>query len=199
MISLGMVLTPGPNMMYLISRTLSQDRRAGLISLVGVGLGLLCYVIAAGLGLSALFKAVPLAFNIVRIGGAGYLAYLAWTLLKPNGTALFSVKQLSNHSSQKLFLMGLTTSVLNPKAVLLYSALIPQFIDPLAGETFIQFVQLGLIQVTISVTVNGLIVLAASKVSSYLTLHPFAMTLQRWVCGLILLSFAIQLFLQKPL
>ncbi len=132
-IALGMVMTPGPIMVYLTSRAISQGRMAGMISLAGVALGFACYLIASGLGLAALFKAVPMAYDVVRFGGACYLGYLAWNMF--NGASLFEPRELPPHSPRKLFTMGLVTNLLNPKIALMYTALIPQFIDPSAGST----------------------------------------------------------------
>ncbi|MBK5553705.1 MULTISPECIES: LysE family translocator [unclassified Pseudomonas] len=198
-IALGMVLTPGPNMIYLTSRVISQGRLAGMISLAGVALGFVCYLVASGLGLAALFKAVPVAYDVVKIAGAFYLGYLAWNMLKPRGASPFEARELPPHSPKRLFTMGLVTNLLNPKIALMYSALIPQFIDPSAGSTLQQFIQLGLVQIVIAVTVNGIIVLAASRVSSYLTKRPTAMRTQRWVSGTVLAVFAVDILLRKPM
>ncbi|AMA47356.1 LysE family translocator [Pseudomonas alabamensis] len=197
LIALGMVLTPGPNMAYLVSRTLSQGRIAGMISLAGVALGFVVYLLASALGLAALFKAVPMAYDIVRIAGALYLGYLAWNLLKPGGVSPFETRDLPPHSPRRLFSMGLLTNLLNPKIALMYSALIPQFIDPAAGATLQQFLQLGLVQIAIAVTVNGLIVLAAARVSRFLRGRPRALRAQRWVSGGVLGGFAVDM-LRKP-
>jgi len=198
-IALGMVLTPGPNMIYLTSRVISQGRLAGMISLAGVALGFVCYLVASGLGLAALFKAVPVAYDVVKIAGAFYLGYLAWNMLKPRGASPFEARELPPHSPKRLFTMGLVTNLLNPKIALMYSALIPQFIDPSAGSTLQQFIQLGLVQIVIAVTVNGIIVLAASRVSSYLTKRPTAMRTQRWLSGTVLGMFAVDILLRKPM
>lgn len=196
-IALGMVLTPGPNMVYLTSRAISQGRLAGMISLAGVALGFICYLVASGLGLSALFKAVPVAYDVVRIAGAFYLGYLAWNMVR--GASPFEARELPPHSPRKLFTMGLVTNLLNPKIALMYSALIPQFIDPTVGSTLQQYMQLGLVQIVIAVTVNGLIVLAAARVSRFLTARPAAMRTQRWVSGAVLGVFAVDILLKKPL
>ncbi|MHA6162149.1 LysE family translocator [Pseudomonas sichuanensis] len=196
-IALGMVLTPGPNMVYLTSRAISQGRLAGMISLAGVALGFICYLVASGLGLSALFKAVPVAYDVVRIAGAFYLGYLAWNMIR--GASPFEARELPPHSPRKLFTMGLVTNLLNPKIALMYSALIPQFIDPTAGSTLHQYMQLGMVQIGIAVTVNGLIVLAAARVSRFLMARPKAMRTQRWVSGGVLGVFAVDILLRKPL
>ena len=89
LISLGMVLTPGPNMIYLISRSICQGRTAGLISLGGVALGFVVYMVCAALGITALVMAVPFAYDALRFGGALYLVYLAWQAVKPGGRSPF--------------------------------------------------------------------------------------------------------------
>lgn len=145
--ALAMVLTPGPNMIYLLSRSISQGRWAGLISLVGTGVGFVIYMAMANLGLAVVFLAVPWLFIGVKIVGVIYLGYLAWQALKPGGRGLFDTRPLRRDSAAKLFGMGLMTNLLNPKAAIMYLALIPQFIDPSAGSTTAQGFVLGSIQI----------------------------------------------------
>jgi threonine/homoserine/homoserine lactone efflux protein len=85
LICLGLVLTPGPNMIYLISRSISQGPKAGMISLAGVGVGFLIYMLCTAFGITGLIMAVPYAYDVLRYGGALYLLYLAWQALKPGG------------------------------------------------------------------------------------------------------------------
>ena len=120
LLCLGLVLTPGPNMMYLVSRSISQGRRAGMVSLGGVGLGFLVYMFAAALGITALLFAVPLAYDGLRLAGAAYLLYLAWQALRPGGRSPFQVRDLPVDSDRRLFTMGFVTNLLNPKAAMLY-------------------------------------------------------------------------------
>ncbi|MBO4237648.1 MULTISPECIES: LysE family translocator [Pseudonocardia] len=190
-IALGMVLTPGPNMVYLTSRAISQGRRAGLVSLAGTAVGFLCYLLAATAGLSALFVAVPAAYTTVKIAGALYLAWLAWGMLRPGGTSPFAARDLAPERDRRLFGMGLLTNLLNPKIALMYAALLPQFVDP-HGATGSQLLQLGAVQIVVAVTVNGLIVLTAASVSGFLAARPRAMTVQRWVAGTVLGGFAVR-------
>lgn len=197
LIALGGVLSPGPNMMYLVSRSISQGRIAGMISLAGVALGFLFYMIASAIGLAALFKAVPIMYDIIRIAGAIYLGYLAWNMIKPKGKSVFVAQELKPHSPLNLFSMGFVTNLLNPKIALMYAALIPQFIDPSNGSTFSQFIQLGMVQITIAITVNGLIVLSASSIKNTIAKKPSVMLIQRWVSGTVLGLFAISMLRQK--
>jgi threonine/homoserine/homoserine lactone efflux protein len=191
-VELGMVLTPGPNMIYLTSRAISQGRRAGLVSLTGTAVGFLCYLLAAAAGLSALFVAVPAAYTAVKIAGAIYLAWLAWGMLRPGGRSPFEARHLEPESDARLFGMGLLTNLLNPKIALMYAALLPQFVDPADGAPWSQLLQLGSVQIAVAVTVNGLIVLTAAAVSGFLAARPRAMTVQRWIAGSVLGAFAVK-------
>jgi threonine/homoserine/homoserine lactone efflux protein len=120
LVALGMVLTPGPNMIYLISRSISQGRSAGLISLGGVALGFGFYMLCAAFGITALLLAVPYAYDALRFGGALYLLYLAWQAVKPGGHSPFQMRDLPVDPPRKLFAMGFVTNLLNPKIAVLY-------------------------------------------------------------------------------
>ena len=129
LISLGMVLTPGPNMIYLISRSICQGRTAGLISLGGVALGFLVYLVCAALGITALLMAVPHAYDVLRFAGAAYLLYLAWQLWRANPEA---EQQMAGASVGfwRLARQEFLVAAGNPKAILLFTAFLPQFVDP---------------------------------------------------------------------
>ena len=161
-IALGMVLTPGPNMMYLVTRSLTQGRRAGLVSLLGVITALFLYVVAASLGLSALFAAVPELFWTVKTLGALYLVWLAVGTVRGGRSVFDPDADLPHHSQRRLYSMGVVTCLLNPKMALMYSALLPQFLDPHgSGSTAAQLLQLGLVQICVAAVVNAMWVLLA--------------------------------------
>ncbi|MEP9371197.1 LysE family translocator [Mesorhizobium sp. KR1-2] len=193
LIALGMVLTPGPNMIYLVSRSLSQGPVAGLISLGGVALGFVFYILCAAFGITALVLAVPYAYDVLRIAGALYLLYLAWQALKPGGRSPFQVRQLPKDRPRKLFMMGLMTNLLNPKVAVLYLSLLPQFIDPKLGSVFTQLLALGATQVTISLTVNAIIAVMAGSIATFLAGRPFWMVVQRWLMGTVLVGLAVRM------
>ncbi|MGW1988920.1 LysE family translocator [Embleya sp. NPDC001921] len=192
-VALGMVLTPGPNMMYVTSRSITQGRRAGLVSLLGVGLGFLIYMSMANLGLSAVFIVVPELYVAVKIAGAAYLGWLAWQALRPGGVSAFSPQELAPDSNRRLFTMGLLTNLLNPKAAIMYLSLIPQFVDPNAGHVLLQGFALGSIQIVISLTVNSILVLAAGSIAVFLARRPSWLRVQRYVMGTVLGGLAIKL------
>ncbi|WP_236243196.1 LysE family translocator [Streptomyces sp. CC228A] len=194
-VGLGMVLTPGPNMIYLVSRSVTQGRRAGVVSLAGVAVGFLVYLVATNLGLSVLFVAVPELYAVVRLAGAGYLAWLAWNALRPGGVSVFAPQEAAPAPPRRLFVMGLATSLLNPKIAIMYLSLIPQFIDVEAGSTMAQGFVLGAVQVVVSVSVNLAIVLAAGTVSVVLARRPGWLRAQRYAMGGVLGGLAAALAL----
>ncbi len=191
-VSLLLVITPGPNMMYLVSRSLTQGRRAGVISLAGVGLGFLAYLTATNLGLAAVFVAVPELYTAVKLAGACYLGWLAFQALRPGGTSPFQPARLSMDSPRRLFGMGLLTSLLNPKIAVMYLSLIPQFVRPQDGHVLIQSFALGAVQVAVSLTVDLAIVLAAGSIALFLTRRPAWMRAQRCLMGTVLGAFAVK-------
>jgi threonine/homoserine/homoserine lactone efflux protein len=193
LVSLGMVLTPGPNMIYLISRSITQGRAAGIVSLGGVALGFVFYMLCAAFGITALLFAVPYAYDALRFAGAAYLLWLAWQALKPNGRSPFQVKKLPPDSPRKLFAMGFVTNLLNPKIAMLYLALLPQFIDPTVGSVLTQSLALGAIQIVISVSVNALIALAAGSIACFLGARPGWLLVQRWLMGTVLAGLAVKM------
>ena len=193
LLCLGMSLTPGPNMMYLVSRSICQGRRAGLVSLGGVGLGFLVYMLAAAFGITALLLAVPLAYDGLRLAGAAYLLYLAWQALRPGGRSPFQVRDLPVDSNRRLFAMGLVTNLLNPKAAMMYLSLLPQFIDPARGNVLTQSLALGSLQIIISLSLNALIATAAGTMATFLGSRPLWLVLQRWVMGTALAGLGLRM------
>ncbi len=192
-VALGLVLTPGPNMIYLVSRTISQGRRAGYMSLSGVFVGFVIYMLLAVFGITAMLMAVPFAYDVLRIGGAIYLLSLAWQAIKPGGKAVFDVRELPADSPRRLFTMGFLTNLLNPKAAVLYLSLLPQFIDPKAGHVLVQLLTLGCVQILISMSVNGLIIFGAGTVAAFLGSRPSWIKVQRWVMATVLGALAVRL------
>ncbi|KVN02579.1 LysE family translocator [Burkholderia stagnalis] len=197
LVSLGMVLTPGPNMIYLISRSICQGRRAGLLSLGGVALGFVFYMFCAAFGITALVMTVPYAYDALRMAGALYLSILAWQALKPGGRSAFQVRQLPPDSRRKLFTMGFITNLANPKIAVMYLSLLPQFISPGHGSVLAQSLALGCVQIAVSVSVNALIATMAGSISAFLAGRPVWATVQRWLMGTVLAGLAVRIALES--
>jgi threonine/homoserine/homoserine lactone efflux protein len=192
-VALAMVLTPGPNMMYLVSRTVTQGRRAGLISLGGIAVGFLVYLTATNVGLSALFTAVPDLYLAIRLAGACYLAWLAFKAMRPGDVSMFAPARRSDDSGRRLFTMGLMTALLNPKIAVMYLSLIPQFERPSQGHLALQGFTLGALQILVSLTVNCFIVLAAGTIARILSGRPGWVRAQRYLMGTVLGALAVKL------
>lgn len=195
--ALLLVLTPGPNMVYCISRSLTQGPRAGLLSLAGVLAGFGVHLLAASLGLTALLAAVPMAFDAIRIAGAAYLLWLAWQAVKPGGAAPFEARNLPLDTPRKLFLMGFMTNLLNPKVAMFYLSFFPQFLHPERGQWLLQSLTLGAVQISISGLVNALLVLFAARVALFMNRSQGWMRAQRYVMGTVLGLLAVRLLTEK--
>ena len=195
-VALGMVLTPGPNMIYLISRSITQGPKAGLISLGGVALGFFVYMFCAALGITTLVMAVPLAYEALKYAGAAYLLFLAWQAVRPGGRSPFQVKNLPLDSPIKLFTMGLVTNLLNPKIAVMYLSLLPQFVDPARGHVLMQSLVLGATQIVISVSVNAIIACSAGMIALFLSTRPSWVMAQRWLMATVLGGLALRMALE---
>ena len=191
-LAVAVVLTPGPNMIYMISRAITQGRVAGMIAFSGVAVGFVVYLLCAAFGLTAIVFAVPYAYDVLRFAGAAYLAWLAFEALRPGGKSPFQVKTLPVASTRRLFLMGLFTSLLNPKMAIFYLALLPNFIDP-AGNVLTQSLALGSLHIAISITINTMIAFGAGAIAAFLTARPKWLLAQRWVMGTMLGALAFRM------
>jgi len=140
--TLLLLVIPGPAVLYIVTRSVTQGRRAGLVSVLGIHLGTLVHIAAAIAGLSALIAASATAFTVIKLGGAGYLIYLGITAFrsagKPEGPA-----GPEPMSTRRIFWQGAVVNILNPKTALFFLAFVPQFIDPALGNTTVQLVVLG--------------------------------------------------------
>lgn len=196
-VALAMVVTPGPNMMYLASRALCQGPRAGVISLVGVLCGFAVYALLAAFGLTAFLLAVPYAYDALRIAGAIYLLWLAWNAIRPGGSSPFETRQLPADPPAKLFAMGFATNMLNPKIAMLYLALFPQFVNPESGNVLVQSMLLAATQIAISAAVNGIIIIFAGRLALLLARKPTWAVMQRWFMATLLGTLAARMLLDS--
>ena len=192
-----LVLTPGPNMIYLISRSICQGRKAGVTSLLGVVAGFFVHMFAAAAGLTAVFMAVPMAYEALKWAGALYLLWMAWQAVRPGASSPFEARDLAPDAMPKLLTMGFMTSVLNPKVAVFYLSIFPQFITPEHGSMFTQSIVLGLTQISVSFTVNLLIALFASGIAVWFVRNPLWLAVQRYVMGAVLAALAVRLMLEQ--
>ena len=167
----ALVATPGPSIVYLVSRTLAQGRAAGFVSLCGTSTGFAVHALAAAFGLSALLAAVPLAYDAVRWLGAAYLAWLAVATWRTrDDTAPDAV--FADLPAGQLFRQGLLTALLNPKVALFQLAFFPQFVTPANGSVLTQSLLLAVTQLAIVVAGDSLFMLAAAGVRQWFSSRP---------------------------
>lgn len=192
-LAFGLAATPGPNMLYLVSRALAQGTGAGMISLVGCQFGSLVIMLCAAAGLTAALFAVPFAWDALRLGGAAYLMVLAWQCVRPGGQPIFAPRPLPREPTARLFSVGFATAALNPKVALFYVAVLPPFIDPTLGDVLTQGIVLGAVQIGVAILFDGALVYGAAGVARFLGTRPGWMAAQRWILGAALGLIAVKL------
>ncbi len=201
--TIALNLTPGPDMLYVIARSVGQGKRAGVTSALGIGAGTLVHMAALALGLSTLLLSVPVAYDAVKYIGAAYLAYLGVRTLLARDTKLgaphnsdksglrLSPRGASNYPA--IFRQGVITNVLNPKVALFFIAFIPQFVDPARGPIGWQVVLLGLIFDTSGTLVNSGVALIAGSLGDRLRTSTRVASIQRWFTGTVFIGLAARL------
>lgn len=180
-------ILPGPAVVYIVTRSLSQGRTAGLVSVAGIHVGSAFHIVAAAAGLSALLAASSQAIAAVRLLGAAYLIYLGIRTLVsgvelPSGDAPVAV------SYRKVFTQGVVVNVLNPKVALFFLAFVPQFVDPSLGSTTLQIIVLGAVFIAAGVVSDGIYALAAGTLGNRLMERPGWRSASRYGAGTVYLT-----------
>jgi threonine/homoserine/homoserine lactone efflux protein len=187
--ALALLLTPGPVVLYVVTRSIDQGRKAGLVSVLGSGLGNLFHVAAAALGLSAILLSSSLVFDIVKYLGAGYLIYLGIRkLLSRDETTTEAVKR---DSLSRIFFQGMTVAIFNPKTALFFFAFLPQFVDPTKGNIALQISVLGTILVSMGITTDTIYALTAGSLGRWLRGNLKFLRVQRYVTGSVYIGLGI--------
>lgn len=193
--SLVLTATPGPDMLLIASRSVSQGRSAGFLTYAGIAVGTYCHAVAAGLGLSRLFLTVPIAYEIVRWAGCIYLLYLALKTIRAEGSAFSPSSALKRLSGKRIFTEGLATNLLNPKMALFVLALFPQFVDPAGGSLLLQMVLLATVLNGVGFVVNGTVVLLGSHIRGRLSARRRFPRLPQYLLATVFAGLACRLAL----
>ncbi|MGY2185442.1 LysE family translocator [Pseudomonas sp. MAG733B] len=193
-------LLPGPDMILLLQTGARQGKGAALATAVGLAIARGCHVALAALGLAALFKAAPWTFDVVRLAGAAYLLWIGIQCLRstllPNLNDAHPIGEKPRY--REAIQRGLLTNLLNPKALLFCSVLLPQFINPQAGPVLAQFATLGVVLVAVGLLFDSAYALAGAALGRWLQRSPSAQRLQQWLFGSLLIGFAVRLtFVQQ--
>lgn len=184
-----LAITPGPGIMYVLTRSLAGGRREGILSSLGTFAGGFAHVIAAGLGISAVLATSAAAYRTVRWTGALYLIYLGIRMLR--SAAREEAASTSETRPGNPFLQGIVTEVLNPKTALFFLSLIPQFVDARRGSVFVQFAVLGTISVVLNTSADLLVAIFAGSLSKHLLSSRRARANQRRATGAMMIGLGV--------
>ncbi len=191
-----LLITPGPVVLYIVTRSIDQGRAAGLVSVLGSEIGNLVHVLAAALGLSAILLSSTLAFDVVKYLGAGYLIYLGIRKLAAREDAAQGAAQTVERAPLKrIFLQGIAVAVLNPKTALFFFAFLPQFVDRSRGQVALQILLLGLMMLVLAIISDSCYALAAGAAGRWLrdsgrgnAIFP---RVQRYVTGTVYIGLGV--------
>ncbi len=196
--ALALNVSPGPDLLFVLSRTLSGGRRVGVASACGVCSGALVHVAAAALGISAILATSALAFAVVKYVGAAYLLYLGIQALRSAGAGMqLNLNAAPRTSAWQAYRQGILVDILNPKAAIFFMAFLPQFVRPDQGAVAVQLLILGVLVVMVAIVVECALVLLAARASSALRENR---RLSQWldrVLGSVLIGLGIRLGLAE--
>jgi threonine/homoserine/homoserine lactone efflux protein len=193
-----LALTPGPDIIYITTRGMAQGRRAALLSTVGICIGYLVYTILAAMGLSALLQSSAIAFDIVRYAGAGYLVYLGIRALLAKAGGPLTKGEVYAAPAGRILQQGILTSMLNPKGILVFAALLPQFVNPHLGSVPLQMTAFGLTFTLICLCIYGGYAYLSGSLGEKLAAQPRFVSVLRWLTGSVLIGLGARLlFLER--
>ena len=190
-------ITPGPDNMYILARSVAQGRRAGLVSALGIGSGVLGHTLAAALGLSAILAASSWAFVAVKVAGAAYLIYLGIAALRRPRTPLVA-PTLEIASGWRVYRQGVLSNILNPKVAVFFLAFLPQFVDPGSGWGPLPFLLLGGLFVTGGTLWCALFALGAATASAALRRSPRLLVWLERLSGCVYIALGLNLLRSRP-
>ena len=189
-------LSIGPNALYVMSRSVSQGRKAGILSAFGISVGSFVHTLAAALGLSALLMSSAKAYLVFKYACAAYLIYLGVRmLLRPHSNQTFTTPRSA--SLRRIWVQGILTNVLNPETALFFLAFLPQFLDLSKGAVGWQIVTLGIILNAISMVRNTLVSVLTGSVGHLLKNRPSLFRVQQWFAGSVLVALGIRVALPE--
>ena len=192
--ALALNVTPGPDMLYVVARSVGEGRAAGVISALGIAAGTLVHTLAVALGLAGLLRAVPLAFEIVKWMGAAYLAWLGVRAFRARDHSADHAR-VAPASMGAVFRQGMLTNVLNPKVALFFLAFLPQFVDAERGPVALQLVSLGLLFNVSGTIVNIIVALLASGAGAWSRRRFGESALLQRVTGVLFIGLGVRLAL----
>ncbi len=194
-----LLVTPGPAVLYIVARSMSQGPRAGLASVLGVEIGNSVHAAGAALGLAALLASSALAFSVVKYLGAAYLVALGIRkLLAKEAGGATRTREAPPRALRAVFAQGVVVAVLNPKTALFFLAFLPQFVDPARGSATAQVLVLGGLFVGLAVLSDSAYALLAGSLGRWLWGHPRFVRGERYVSGTVYIGLGALAALSGP-
>ncbi|MDJ1466485.1 LysE family translocator [Cytophagaceae bacterium DM2B3-1] len=190
-------ITPGSDTIYILGRSISQGKQAGIVSALGIATGTLVHTIFAAIGLSVILAQSAMAFTIVKYAGAAYLIFLGVKALLSKSATNSETTTLPKVSLQRIYLSGILTNVLNPKVALFFLAFLPQFIDPAYSNSTLSFLLLGLTFVTTGLIWCTCLAVFSARLSGYFTKNPTIKSYLDKATGFVFILLGIKLAFTK--
>jgi threonine/homoserine/homoserine lactone efflux protein len=188
--ALALLTVPGPAVLYVVTRSIHQGRRAGLASVLGIHVGTLVHITAATAGLSALILSSAVAFTAVKVAGAAYLIALGlWTLFGRHGEV--EIRVGGERRLRRVFAQGIVVNVLNPKTALFFLAFLPQFVDPNASMPALQIAFLGVLFGSLGLVTDSIWALVAGTAGGLLRGSRRFLRTQRYVAGTVYIGLGV--------
>ncbi|MEA0564018.1 LysE family translocator [Lysinibacillus irui] len=191
-----LTIMPGPDNLFVLAQSITQDKKAGIATSLGLCTGLLVHISAAVLGISAIIYQSTIIFSIVKFAGAAYLLYLAWQSFRAKGDP-FSLQQQNVQAYVKLYKKGILMNILNPKVSLFFLALLPQFVHPSQGHVALQMLILGIVFLVQALVLFILFSLFAGKVRNVIIGQPVIAKRLNMIQGILFIFIGIQIAISK--
>ena len=186
---------PGPDMALVMQTSIGRGVRSGFAAAGGLAVARATHVTLSACGVAALLRSAPWLYDVVRYGGAVYLAWIAVQIFRSPVFALPSAGAAAAEPRplRAAFIKGLLTNLLNPKALLFCSVLLPQFVRPQEGAVVMQVVELGVVLLIVGACFDAVYAIGAARIANWMRTHPLAQTVQRWTFSAALIGFALRL------
>ncbi|MFT4929359.1 MAG: threonine/homoserine/homoserine lactone efflux protein [Phenylobacterium sp.] len=188
LVSFLLSISPGPSILYIMARSISQGPKAGFAAAGGMAIGSFAYVLATALGIAAIFKYSPMAYTLLKLFGAAYLVYLGVQYFRSSPVDAGQKPAVTIYPIIKIFRQSIVVELTNPKTALFFLALLPQFIDPKLGSVTLQLLVLGGVYTAVTFCCDSCIALASGKLGKWLAQHPGAIYWQDRVAGSVLIG-----------
>ena len=185
--------SPGPSMMYVLSRSVGQSRAAGFASSLGLAIGGVLLAIGSALGLAVIFEYSSNLYKIVSIAGAGYLLYLGYDMIKGAGKDKLEISKVKSEKFSKIMYQGILVELLNPKTILFFLAFLPQFVDYSRADVTMQMMVLGILVPLTAIPSDVVVSVIGGSLTNKLSRHPSCGITLTWIGGLILIALAVRI------